>query len=318
MKHKSKTFEKFKEYRIEVEKQTGKLLKCLRSDRGGEYMSSEFVSYLKENGIFAQYAPPGTPQHNGVSERRNRTLLDMVRSMMSFTDLPIYLWGHALDTAAHLLNKVPSKAVLTTPYELWTGKKPSLKYVKIWGCPAYVRVAQRDKLAPRGFKYRFIGYPKNSMGYQFYDPENRNVFVARNATFLETQFVLESADHRLIDLDEVNQSNIESTIEPEVQEDGIYLTQPPRRSQRISRPPVRYRTSYDDTLDVFLIEEKDPLTYREAMLDIDAEKWLEAMKSEIDSMHDNQVWDLVPLPDGIVPISCKWIYKRKRGPDGKG
>ena len=84
--------------------------------------------------------------------------------------------------------------------------------------------------------------------------------------------VLESADHRMIDLDEVNQSNIESTIEPEVQEDEIPLTQPPRRSQRISRPPVRYRTTSDDALDVFLIEENNPLTYREAMLDIDAEK----------------------------------------------
>jgi len=171
IKHKSETFEKFKEFRNEVEKQTGMYIKCLRSDRGGEYMSSEFSDYLKENGILAQYSPPGTPQHNGVSERRNRTLLDMVRSMMSFTDLPEYLWGYALETAAHLLNRVPSKAIPSTPHEIWTGRKPSLKYVKIWGCPAYVKVTQQDKLAPKGYKYRFIGYPKNSMGYQFYDPE---------------------------------------------------------------------------------------------------------------------------------------------------
>ena len=78
-------------------------------------MSSEFTEYLKENGILAQYTPLGTPQHNGVSERRNRTLLDMVRSMLSFTDLPYFLWGYALLTAVHLLNRVPSKAVPTTP-----------------------------------------------------------------------------------------------------------------------------------------------------------------------------------------------------------
>ena len=77
-KHKSDTFEKFKEFRNEVEKQTGQSIKCLRSDRCGEYMRGEFTDYLKENGILTQYTPPGTPQHNGVSERRNRTLLDMV------------------------------------------------------------------------------------------------------------------------------------------------------------------------------------------------------------------------------------------------
>ena len=89
MRHKSETFEKFKEFRHEVEKQTGKSIKTLRSDRGGEYLSNEFLGYLKEYGILSQWTPPGTPQLNGVSERRNRTLLDMVRSMMSHTELPI-------------------------------------------------------------------------------------------------------------------------------------------------------------------------------------------------------------------------------------
>jgi transposase InsO family protein len=89
MKYKSEAFDKFKEYRAEVEKQTGKSIKTLRSDRGGEYLSREFLDYLKECGIVSEWTPPGTPQHNGVAERRNRTLLDMMRSMLSFTDLPI-------------------------------------------------------------------------------------------------------------------------------------------------------------------------------------------------------------------------------------
>ena len=81
-------------------------------------MSDEFRNYLKEYGIFAQYSPPGTPQHNGVSERRNRTLLDMVRSMLSYTDLPYYLWGYALLTTAHILNRVPSKTVSMKLYQI--------------------------------------------------------------------------------------------------------------------------------------------------------------------------------------------------------
>jgi transposase InsO family protein len=87
MKHKSETFEKFKEFQSEVENQCGKKIKTLRSDRGGEYLSHEFGSHLKSCEIVAQLTPPGTPQRHGVSERRNRTLLDMVRSMMSQLDL---------------------------------------------------------------------------------------------------------------------------------------------------------------------------------------------------------------------------------------
>nr|GEZ39616.1 retrovirus-related Pol polyprotein from transposon TNT 1-94 [Tanacetum cinerariifolium] len=89
----------------------------LRSDRGGEYISQEFLDHLKDHGIIAHRTPPYTPQHNGVSKRRNRTLLDMVRSMMSQTTLPKSFWDYALETAARILNMVPTKKVEKTPYE---------------------------------------------------------------------------------------------------------------------------------------------------------------------------------------------------------
>ena len=73
-------------------------------------------------------------------------MLDIVRSMMSYANLPVFLWGYALETSAYLLNKVPSKSVPQTPYEIWKERKPSLKHVKIWGCPAYVKKVDPDKL----------------------------------------------------------------------------------------------------------------------------------------------------------------------------
>ena len=88
MRHKSETFGKFKEFKNEVQNQLGKSIKAIRSDRGGEYLSLKFDEYLKECGIVSQLTPLGTPQWSGVSKRRNRTLLDMVRSMMSQADLP--------------------------------------------------------------------------------------------------------------------------------------------------------------------------------------------------------------------------------------
>ena len=97
-------------------------IKFLRSDRRGEYLSYEFDLHLKQCGIVSQLTPPRTPQHNGVSERRNHTLLDVVQSMMSLTDLPLSFWGYALETAAFMLNRAPSKSIEMTPYELWFGE----------------------------------------------------------------------------------------------------------------------------------------------------------------------------------------------------
>ena len=89
MRRKSEAFEKFKEFRVEVENQLSKRIKAIRSDRGGEYLLGDFKDYLTQNGIVSQLTTPGTPQQNGVAERRNRTLLEMVRSMMSYSTLPI-------------------------------------------------------------------------------------------------------------------------------------------------------------------------------------------------------------------------------------
>ena len=130
MKHKSETFEKFKEFQSEVENHRNKKINFLQSDRGGEYLSYEIGLHLKQCGIVSQLAPPETPQRNGF-ERRNRTLLDMVRSMMSLTDLPLSFWCYALETAAFMLNRAPSKSVETTPYELWFGKNQSCRLLKL-------------------------------------------------------------------------------------------------------------------------------------------------------------------------------------------
>ena len=88
-------------------------------DRGGEYLSHEFGTHLRKCGIVSQLTPPGTPERNGVSKHRNRTLLDMVRSMMSLTDLPLSFWGYALETTTFALNRAPRNSVEMTPYELW-------------------------------------------------------------------------------------------------------------------------------------------------------------------------------------------------------
>ena len=96
-----------------------------------KYLSYEFGLQLKQCEIVSLLTPPGTPQRNGVSERHNRTLFEIVQSMMSLTDLPLSLWGYALETSTFTSNRAPSKSVETTPYELWFGKKPKLSFLKV-------------------------------------------------------------------------------------------------------------------------------------------------------------------------------------------
>ncbi|GKE11621.1 retrotransposon protein, putative, ty1-copia subclass, partial [Tanacetum coccineum] len=191
MKHKHEVFETFKVFQNEVENQLGKKIKVIRSNRGGEYLSHEFVNHMKSCGIVSELTPPYTPQHNGVSERRNRTLLDMVRSMMNLTTLLKSFWGYALESAARIPNIVSTKKVERTPYEIWHGKAPKLSYLRVWGCEALVKQDRPDKLDPRSIKCIFVGYPKETMGYNFYYPSKNKIFVARNAEFFEDNLIVQ-------------------------------------------------------------------------------------------------------------------------------
>ena len=223
---KSEALDAFKVYKAEVEKQSGLSIKIVRSDRGGEYYGrftdqgqrpGPFAKFLEENGIVAQYTTPGTPQQNGVAERRNRTLMDMVRSMTSVSNLPPNMWSEALKTAVYILNRVPSKSVPKTPFELWNGWKPSLNHVHIWGCQVEVRVynPHERKLDPRTVSGFFIGYAEKSKGYRFYClSHTHKVVEARNARFLEDYNTNESRSHKVV-IEEVQDSTLSGRgVEP--------------------------------------------------------------------------------------------------------
>ncbi|GJS53029.1 retrotransposon protein, putative, ty1-copia subclass [Tanacetum coccineum] len=299
LKHKHKVFETFKVFKNEVENQLGKTIKAIRSDRGGEYISQEFKDYLKANGIVQQLTPPYTPQHNGVSERRNRTLLDMVRSMMNLTTLPLSFWDYALESATRILNMVPTKKVDKTPYEMWYGKVPNLSYLKVWGCEALVKRDTPDKLEQRSVKCIFIGYPKEMMGYYFYFPPENKIVVARYAEFFEKRLISQEISGRAVDLEEIQEeedttpSEITSNIPQEVE--GFEPPQPPqeevipiRRSNRTHRAPNRLCLNVE-VEEHSLGDLNEPTSYKAAMLDSKSNKWIDAMNAEIQSMMDNMV-----------------------------
>ncbi|GJW78954.1 retrotransposon protein, putative, ty1-copia subclass [Tanacetum coccineum] len=326
LKHKHEVFETFKVFQKEVENQLGKTIKSLRSDRGGEYMSQEFLDHLKDHGIIAHRTPPYTPQHNGVSERRNRTLLDMVRSMMSQTTLPKSFWDYALETAARILNMVPTKKVEKTPYEVWHGQAPKLSYLKVWGCEALVKrdtLTKPDKLEPRSIKCIFIGYPKETMGYSFYYPPENKVLVAWNAEFLENSLITQEASGSLEDLEIIQEEDTHPSIDTSLnhEEDDLEIDEPQsdiipiRRSTRTRRPTDRM-CLYIDAEEHELGDLGEPANYKAALLDPESDKWLNAMNVEMQSMKDNEVWDLVELPPNGKTVGSKWLFKKKTDMDG--
>jgi hypothetical protein len=115
-------------YKADVENQLERKIKRFRSDRGGEYLSNDFSEYCAEHGIIHETIAPYSPQSNGVGERKNRTLTDLVNAMLDSLGLPESWWGEAMLTACFTLNRVPSAKGEITPYEGWKGRKPSLGF----------------------------------------------------------------------------------------------------------------------------------------------------------------------------------------------
>ena len=309
LKSKDLVFKQFLEWKAMVEKSTGRKLKTLRTDNGGEFTSREFDAYLKAEGVRHELTVPKTPEQNGVAERMNRTLMEAVRSMLSGAKLPHKFWAEALSTATYLLNRSPTKAVKgMTPYEAWTGEKPLVEHLRVFGCQAYAQIPkdERKKLNSKTRKCILMGYGTETKGYRLYDPHRQKVFFSRNVVFNERECGLEKEhcqpeQERYVNLE---LSNDEDTVCDDHQEQVL------RRSERERRPPNYYGvwTSVTDA--------KEPATVNDALSAPDKTKWLDAMETEIDSLHKNDVWDLVELPKDRKAVGSKWVFKVKVSADG--
>ena len=165
-------------------------LKCIgiRSDGGGEYFSNEFSDYLQKNGIQREFTCRYTPQQNGVAEQKNRHVAKIARALMSEKSMPHSYWDEAVSTAVYIMNMTPIAAIHdVTPEEKYTGKKPDVSHLKVFGCIAYVHVPNelRTKLDPKAEKCIFIGYSLEQKGYRCYNPATRQLRVSRDVVFNE-------------------------------------------------------------------------------------------------------------------------------------
>jgi len=171
-----------------VEKEKGVNIKCLRFDGGGEYFSNEFSEYLKEHGIQRKYSCSYSPQQNRVAERKNRHTAKITRAMLNEKNLPNYFWAEAVGTTIYIMNQTPIAAIHgMTCEEKFTGKKPDVSHLRMFGYIAYMHVPdeKKSKLDSKAEKCIFIGYSLEQKGYTSLNPSTRKLQVTKDVVFDE-------------------------------------------------------------------------------------------------------------------------------------
>ncbi|KAG7557329.1 Zinc finger CCHC-type superfamily [Arabidopsis suecica] len=190
LKEKSEAFEKFKKFKVLVEQETGTSIKTFRTDRGGEFVSHEFQNFCDKAGIQRHLTAPYSPQQNGVVERRNRTLMEMTRSILKHMKMPNYLWGEAVRHSTYLINRVGTRTLDTqTPYEVYKGKKPNIEHLRVFGCLGYAKndSAHLKKLDDRSRALVHLGTEPGTKAYRLMDPTSRKIVVSRDVVFIEDE-----------------------------------------------------------------------------------------------------------------------------------
>ncbi|KAI5317616.1 hypothetical protein L3X38_037323 [Prunus dulcis] len=320
LQHKSQAFNIFKRFINMVELQSGYQIKKLRSDRGGEYTSLEFSKFCEEMGLERQLTIAYSPQQNGVAERKNRTVMEMARTMMHEKKIPLKFWAEAVNTAVYLQNRSPTSALdNSTPFEKFSGRKPGVKHLKIFGSLCYIHIpsSKRHKLEETGEKGVFVGYGICEKGYRVLNLRTQKIELSMSVIFDEKA---------MWDWESNEAEQLEATIPWDDSKGSMTFEfdseasnspqsmQSPLRTQAASDlqatmnlvPPVSpvstYET-YDHTpskwksLDEVYAQCKmsiiEPENFTEAVKD---EAWKKAMTEEMLMVEKNSTWELVDRP----------------------
>ncbi|CAL2270573.1 unnamed protein product [Prunus armeniaca] len=347
LRYKSDAFNCFRKFKAMTELQSGFKIKCLRSDRGGEFKSSEFDLFCEKEGIQRQFTLAHTPQQNGVVERKNKTVIEMAKSMLHEKKMPYFLWAEAVHTSVYILNRCPTKALNnTTPFETYSGRKPGIAHLKVFGslCYVHIPVERRHKLEPKSFKGVFVGYATCEKGYRVFDPLSKKLFLSRDIVFDEEAAWNweENSESISPNAGNFNHGDISTgSSDRMVLSPTSPTLSPPRRVLSIEDSEVQFKSpisgesasmsnlseghnqAFDHTpLKWWNLNEvlaqcnlciMDPEKYEDAKQD---KSWLKAMEDELFMIEKNGTWTLVDRPTEKPVIGVKWVYKTKLNLDG--
>lgn len=305
--NKSQVFSVFKKFKALVERQSSCKLKTLRSDNGTEYTSGEFNKFCEDLGIKHQFSVSYSPEQNGVSERKNRTVMEMARCMMIEKKLPKNFWAEAVHTAVYLLNRLPTRSVQgMTPVEAWFGSKPSAKHVKVFGSACYIHVpaVKRGKLDDKAEIGIFLGYAAQSKGYRVYKVEAKKVVVCRDVKIDEDAYWNWKTNQVEYCCSDQQQTR---TVPAVPESDSNFDT-----DSDFDSPPLRTK-SLAEIYESCNLAISEPSNYVEASTN---DAWIAAMQEEIGMINKNETWILTPRPQNRRVIGVKWVYRVKLNPDG--
>lgn len=342
---KSEVTERVKSFVQEVKTEFGRVPKIFRSDRGTEYINQDLKDFFREEGIRSQYTVSYTPEQNGVAERKNRSLMEMARCLLIDAKLEKKYWGEAVTYSNYLQNRLGTKATGVSPVERWRGIKPDLKDMHIFGSKVYAHIPKelRKKLDNKAKGYRFAGFDENSKGYRLMDTSIDKIVISRDVKFTESMDGLKQAEVAPTGVDENENSNsltewvsnntptrmesgegdrddTENEIESDPETEANAIPRRGRGRPRIIRTGTRgrprkvYSESTSSTEHFSGYAAAVPMDI--ATSGEDANEWLLAMVSEVKSMLEKDVWDLVERPEGRNVIGSRMVLTNKYGPDG--
>lgn len=347
LKNKSSVLDVFKDFKSKVENELDRKIKSIRSDNGKEYVSTDFEGFLRKHGIEHQTSTPYSPQQNGLAERMNRSLVERAKCMLFDANLSKQYWAEAIATAAYVINRSPTKSLDgKTPIELWSGRKPNLSNLRIFGSEVMVQIPKerRQKWDAKSRKLIFVGYCESTKGYRVLDPSTNKIIKSRDVVFLESiegnnnniylpcvsnssptavqlpeETCKEEIEENLPESsDDEYQSgdNNDSTYLPE---ESIELETPTRNINLRPRRNVKYREEDEPDVSYFcpIFNLNDPKTLEEALSSSHADQWKKAMQEEYDSLLQNKTWSLVDLPSDKRALPCKWVFKTKINEKGE-
>jgi transposase InsO family protein len=171
-----------------VQRQYGQDILMIRSDNGTKFTNYTLNDFLSDEGICHQYSSPYTRQQNGVAERKNQTLIDMARTMLAEFKSPYNFWAEAINTAWHASNRLYlRKGLNKTPYEILIGKKPNIKYFRVFGCKCFYlkKGVHLSKFDTKALEVTFVGYTAESHAFRIFDKLSARVFEVCNVRFDE-------------------------------------------------------------------------------------------------------------------------------------
>ncbi|KAH9678769.1 hypothetical protein KPL71_025858 [Citrus sinensis] len=309
LKHKSEVAQVFWNFKARVENESGCRIQTLRSDNGKEYTSGAFNRFCEEAGIQHQLTTPYTPQQNGVSERRNRFILEMTRCMLHEKNLTKQIWAEAASTAVFLQNRLPTRAVRDkTPFEAWYGYKPSLKFLRIFGCLCFTHVPQisRDKLDKRALTGIFIGYSSVAKAYKVFQPQTGKIIISRDVHFMEDE------EWNWDDAKKMDSTSKKPKLKFPVMDIADQSIED-WENETVDDRPIRGTRPLSDVYQRCNVAVCEPTNYEEAKTD---QNWVTAMNEELFMIEKNKTWELIDRPQNMKVIGVKWVYKTKLNADG--